>query len=478
MSRTSTGWKIYKRGINYWVWWADGSGGKVRRRLFDSTGAPLGKKTSAAEAQRAAAAAYDEYLRMAQGGPQGQTEELTLDRLQRMYCEAHVAEWDRRTVYDMALCVRTVERFFGSDRDPRMISAHNAEEFKQWLLREGRHDGGALAPVTASNRYGYAVSLFKWGREMELLASNPFKKVKQIRARPVRVRQPFSPEETTRILRTCQAEFPWLYPLVLTAAVTGSRRGPLPLMEVRDFDAVRGILVARDEISKRRKGQVYHLPAPVVQVLARAASGRRPEERLFVDEAGKPLNDKSFDRASKPEKPPRCRVWFRLLKAAGIPYRGIHDLRRGVVSNLVTANITIDQVTSVTGHTAEVARSAYLNIDGASQRRTMETLLEMYAPNDEGRTEGIILQLSSGEAEILTQVIEDRLEKEASNNAIPEDSGTHSGTTADADAGNINDINDSEKLAVEVGFEPTIPSRVYPLSRRAPSTTRPPHRRH
>jgi len=389
MARRAKGWKVYSRGNALWVWWADGNGGKERRRLTDEKGDGLENEASASEINSAAARLYAEWCGLVNGEvPSDEDGPLTLGRLCREYAESNINGWDRRTIYDTALYMKTLERFFPPETDPRSITIRQADKYKLWLLAKGSAKDGPLASVTAGNRFAFAIRLFDWAVTHYQLPSNPFRAVKPIRQKPVRKKEPFTVEETAQILRTCRESFAWFYPVALIASVTGTRRGPIPKMRVGDYDRKARALIARPDISKGEKGHLYYLPEPVAEVMDRVVSDREATELLFVGEDGRPLNEKIFDKPDRMEKPPRCRVWYRLLRAAEVEPRGIHNLRRGAVSNLVARNVNIDRVTSVTGQTVEVARDHYLQIDSTTQRGTMDMLVEMYGVGEKQKAKG------------------------------------------------------------------------------------------
>lgn len=78
------------------------------------------------------------------------------------------------------------------------------------------------------------------------------------------------------------------------------------------------------------------------------------------------------------------------------------------------------------------------------------------------------LELTVEEAEILSAIV-----RSAHANVCPDtppqtDSGTSAGPIAGRGRRKNNETKDAKKLAVEVGFEPTVPLRAHTLSRRAP----------
>jgi len=459
MARQATGCKVYKRERALWVWWPDGKGGKVRQRLVDEKGEKLQVGSPARIINQSAARMYDAWCRVVE---EPAREEMTILGLTDSYSRAHSAGWKKTSIKNYSLWMRNLEEFLGQPKLLKDISAKRAEELKQWLLSRPIGDGKTLSTRSVKDRMELYERMWEWAIRMDFVERNPFRKITRVVSTPTRERQPFNPEEVGRLLRAAQDEMPWFLPPILVISLTGSRRGPIPFMEVRDFDPAKGILIARDEISKHDRGQVYHLPKHVTEVLTRLTAGRGPKEPLFLNEAGRPLSIKVFDRPNPTTRklPPRARAWFRLQAIAQVQPRGVHNLRRAAVSNLAAADVTMEKITSVTGQTPEVAREHYLTLNSSAQRETMEKLAELYggaAPVDAVDSSGseIVLRLAPQEAASLAALLT------AMTDADTSSSGTKSGTKPEPEGESAVISAMKVKMAEREGFEPSIQVTPY-----------------
>ncbi|MBI1293291.1 tyrosine-type recombinase/integrase [bacterium] len=365
MARQAVGWKVYRRGKALWVSWSGGGGEKVRKRLVDTHGGKIDAGTPARIINQCAATLYEAWCRMAEAPDR---EELDVIGLTDAFSRAHASGWKKLSIKNYALWMRNMEEFLGQETLLRSITPRRAEQLKQWLLARPIRGGETLSTRSVKDRMELYERMWEWAIRMEFADSNPFKRITRVVSSPTREKAPFTTEEVTRLLQTASEKMAWFYPVVLTIAVTGSRRGPIPFMEVRDLDEDRGTLKARDEISKRDKGQLYHLPSGLAEVLRSTAQGRAPAERLFLTNRGRPLGGKIFDppRETRKPLPPNSRAWYRLQLLAGVRARWVHNLRRAGVTNLAEADVTMEKIASVTGQTPEVAREYYLSRGSAS----------------------------------------------------------------------------------------------------------------
>ncbi len=486
MPRKSKGWKVYWRGKAAWVWWPDGRGGKVRHRIADACGRKLMRQDETRTLNAAAAAMYEEWCRnietIESGSERPLPSQVTVGYLTHEHAISHYNSWHKKTINAYILAYRNLEEYFNVDCRIASLTPLDCDKLSKWMARHGGRNGRPLSSRTVYNRITLLNTVFRWGIRMEIIEKNPFSALKPIEYEDTYKKRPFSPDETKRLLNTAMENFPYFYPVVLFLALTGSRRGVVPYMEVRDFDSKAGTLIARDEISKCKKGQIYHLPESICEALKMITEGREPNERLFRNEKGGRLTEKSFDLPANLKRPGQSCIWYRLLQAADVEYRGVHNLRRSAVSILAKSDATMEKITAVTGQTVEIARSHYLKIDPESQRQTMEKLSDIYAVEKsltpqmntaliDAKSGPVIsprritLQLSDPEADALTRML-----------TLYEDSGTKSGTNGHLISLRPRKFKGSTIRAEREGFEPSMRFPTYSLSRGAPSATRPPLR--
>lgn len=394
MGRKAKGPRIIYRGTACWVEWADGNGGKIRRRLRSVNGRKFRKDDPNEEIIVAAAAAYYEWIRV----PETPANEfwkaktkLTVGDLTAKYAMAYALEWALRTQGSYARYMAQIENYFGVSTAISEITPEMAEDFKLWLSLRGKVNGSGLASRSANNVLDFARSVFRYGQRVGWLSKNVFELVKPRRTNPVVGRDPFSATEVEKLLNVAKSsiELGWFYPVVLCIALTGSRRGPLPKMLVSDYDSARKLLTLRGDIAKQGRSYVYAVPDVLAKALAETCAGRELTAPLFIQDNGRPLNIKAFDPPNDRGKAiPQSRAWYRLLHIADVRPRGVHNLRRAAVSNLAEANVSMEKIVAVTGQSVEVARQSYLRFGKESQRKTMEKLATIYGQSTSKQDEG------------------------------------------------------------------------------------------
>lgn len=381
---------------------------------------------------------------------------------------------------------------------PRLFR-HSTEEGCSTPLEKvqgGHRVQKGLAAKTVNSRIEFARQVFRWAVHLELCAKNPFLPLKPVKGAGVRDTRPFTPEEIRCLLHVAKKDYPWFYPVLAFISVTGARRESVRLLEVRDFDQASGVVTLRDEIAKRNRGQQFALPAGVREIIRRQTEGRLPSEPLFRSAQGRRLSDNAFD--VPPYLKQRFRsVWRRVLDAAGVEPRGIHNLRASVVTNLVEADCTLELAVEITGHSTEIARRHYLKTRLASQRQTMSLLEKTLGLGVDIGTEVSVVpdeevkdrRSSGGDDEADHQPAKDivvlRLTEDQARSLLCGierllalgNSGTNSGT--DGKGESVSPVKSGRKksMAERGGFEP--PHEVDPrgrFSKPLPSATRPPLR--
>lgn len=452
--RLSSGFHVVQRGKSkvWYAWWSDGTGRKVMRRILDAGGRPLDPATPRADVLPLAALLYArEY---------GGTKEPSGDSTPRSkpsasaplpepppdnmhthadlvaaYCAARNLDWDPKTEFQYGYWFRLQAEFFGAQTVIRTIKTGRVEEFKLWLIRKRK-----LASRTVREILGFGRRVFQWAVDTEWLDRNPFALVKPPKPCPVRDADPFTPGEVRHILFAAREKMPWFYPCVLTAALTGTRRNVLIMLDVRDFDPGEHVLRVRPEIAKQDKRYEYALPDELYEVLVKHAAGRTSEVPLFATPCGRRMSSKTFDLwQNKTDR--SSHAWRRLLEMAGVRARGIHNMRSAADTNLVIAGVPLDLATLVTGHSKEIAKRHYLRSNRESQRQTIGKLANLYAVTSDPEKAPVTIRLIRAEARILAAVIRVWGEGNAAH------SGADSGATACSEAASALFGGADEKLA-------------------------------
>ena len=287
------------------------------------------------------------------------------------YCAYKRHDWDRATVKQYENWLRDQSAFFRDDTDIRAVRTAAVEAFKLWLVATR-----VLAPRTVRERLAFGRRLFQWAVDMEWLERNPFRLVRPPKPRPVREADPFSPDEVRRILHAARERMSWFFPCILTAALTGTRRNVLRMLDVGDFDARERLLRVRPEIAKGDKRHEYAVPDELQTVLLESTAGRGSGDPLFPTRSGRRMSNKTFDLFV--DRAGHTHAWRRLLAHAGVRARGIHNLRSAVDTNLVLSGMSLDLATLVTGHSRQIAQRHYLRSSRESQRDAISKLVSVY----------------------------------------------------------------------------------------------------
>ena len=296
--------------------------------------------------------------------------EPTFADLEKSFFSARKPSWSASSIKQYNRWAESMRTFFRPGTSLSKITITRVEQFKNWLLAQN------YSSNTVIHRLEFASTMWSWAMKMEWTIRNPFKHVDRPKRIPKRMVDPFSPAEIHKILSTAQSDFLWLYPCILTAALTGCRRGALRMLDVRDWDSSGKRLMLRSEIAKQGVGHVYAVPDILARVLDGIVEGRPADAPLFYTRLGRRLSHKTLDSHAGATQSPNA--WRQILDKAGVRPRGIHQLRSAVDSNLVMAGVPIDLAIAVTGHSKDVARDHYLRVHLDSQRKTIDKLVDLY----------------------------------------------------------------------------------------------------
>ncbi|GAB1394913.1 hypothetical protein MASR1M60_30770 [Rhodocyclaceae bacterium] len=156
------------------------------------------------------------------------------------------------------------------------------------------------------------------------------------------------PEEVERIIQVARAfDTRWgrMVALIVFQYHTGLRIGDTLDLRWRDIDLTAGTATVLR--TKNGDPHVAALTDRCIVELARLPN-RHPDAWVFANNAG----TKPYDMR---------RLWTKVTKIAGLPRRGIHQLRHGCGSALAMAGVSQAQIMSVMGHKTLVASARYIH---------------------------------------------------------------------------------------------------------------------
>jgi integrase len=144
--------------------------------------------------------------------------------------------------------------------------------------------------------------------------------------------------------------------------LTGWRRGEIMSLEWRDVDREGGVIRLRPEMCKTREGRLLVLSSPLRDLI---------ERRWHRRALGCPLvfHRDRYSLEHHFEGP-----WRRACKAAGVPGRLFHDLRRTAIRNMVRAGIPERVAMQFSGHKTHSIFDRYNIVSEADLRQAAERL--------------------------------------------------------------------------------------------------------
>ena len=159
-----------------------------------------------------------------------------------------------------------------------------------------------------------------------------------------------------------RSHLPLPYQDVLTFGYySGWRRGEILTLEWRDVDRAGRVIRLRPEACKTRTGRILVLSEPLQEVLDRRWKGRALGNPHVFHEAHRHLQ--GFKNAFK-----------RACRAAGLPKKLFHDLRRTAIRNLIRAGVPDRVAMQVSGHKTRSILDRYNIVSEGDLQQASERL--------------------------------------------------------------------------------------------------------
>jgi len=228
-------------------------------------------------------------------------------------------------------------------------------------------------------------SFFSWAIEEELVSSNPAKFPSYIYKNDSPFRGDYlRPEEVPAYLEGVRKKAPRYLALFRTMIFTGPRIGEAIGLEWGDIDwrgkflsfqrsSWQGYVTTPKTASSVRQVQLSKELIEVLKEHRRAIAaesleaGRSMPERVFVNEAGKPLDEAKVSKAH-----------HSALKVAGLRRIRIHDLRGTFASLLVSAGVPLFHVAKALGHSSQETTMRHYAHLAPGAAKEMPNILERY----------------------------------------------------------------------------------------------------
>ena len=220
--------------------------------------------------------------------------------------------------------IANLKTVFGGLRATDITTTRMREYSRQRLAMK-------VAPATINRDFAALSRMFTLAVQAERLTRRPHIP----RLRESLPRQGFLEHADYLAIRT---HLPAPYQDVLDFAyLSGWRRGEILTLEWRDVDREGRVIRLRPEACKTRTGRILVLSKPLLDVVSRRWHARVLGNPRVFHEAHKHLQ--GFKNAFK-----------RARKAAGLPEKLFHDLRRTAIRNLIRAGVPERVAMQVSGH--------------------------------------------------------------------------------------------------------------------------------
>jgi len=342
---TTMGVKVRERNGAWWVF-INHHGQRKARRI--GPGAP-GKKAAQQVAQQIQA-------RLALGQPayESHTAGVTVDTYADTFLQRiqHTRKPSTHEGYQQSL-THNIQPMLGT-LDLQAVTREKVKSLAMAGLEKGQ------APKTVQNTIRCLSSLLSHAVEDGLLAVNPAFKPGKFLPKISKRRgiNPLSREEVATLLDTAKARAPRYYPIFLCAARTGLRMGELLALRWEDLDFnQRFIQVSRNythwKLTTPKSGESRRvdMSLELTQVLKdlklerqinAGASGTTVPPWVFCNEHGGLLHPHNL----------RDRIFYGLLKKAGLRQVRFHDLRHSYASLLLQQGESPVYVKEQLGHSS------------------------------------------------------------------------------------------------------------------------------
>ncbi|MBD2097745.1 site-specific integrase [Trichocoleus sp. FACHB-591] len=218
-----------------------------------------------------------------------------------------------------------------------------------WLIRT------QLGPRTLRDRLQLIRACCNWGASQGWLEVNPYARLR-LRNDSHKETKPFTFSEIAAILTGFEAIAPDYLPFVKFLFLTGVRISEAIGLTWGHVDFDRQTITICESLSidvtgngyKRvrkttKTGSIRHLPMnePLrVLLLSVSPTNPSPDALVFTSARGCVIDSGNF----------RERLWVKVLKQSGVPYRKIHTIRHTLISHAIEQGIPMTGVAYLAGH--------------------------------------------------------------------------------------------------------------------------------
>lgn len=276
------------------------------------------------------------------------------------YLEYSKRQHRKSTYEDYVRKMRKLKENLGTTRldkiDKRVIKLYSQKRLQE------------VSPASVNRELTLLSSIMEYALELDLIRENPVRKVKKLRESPGRERY-LTTDEIKRLLDACKVlgerkgvgHNPILYEIVLTALLTGLRRGNLQKLKWSQVDLDNGNIIIPAGEHKNRKPLYFPINPYLQEILSGLRHNYPYAEYVFCKSDGTEYGDwkRSFNTARE---------------IAGLKDVRFHDLRHtcGTLLNMLNANEYT--ITALMGHRTLAASKRYVHTPPETVREASNAL--------------------------------------------------------------------------------------------------------
>ncbi|MEA3310896.1 MAG: tyrosine-type recombinase/integrase [candidate division WOR-3 bacterium] len=225
-----------------------------------------------------------------------------------------------------------------------------------------------VSPASVNREQSLLSSIMEYAAELDLIRENPVRKVKKLRESPGRERY-LTPDEIKRLLGACETlserkgvgHNPILYEIVLTAILTGLRKGNLQKLRWSQVNLKTGLITIPAEEHKNRKPLYFPINPYLQEILLGLRHNYPYAKYVFCKADGTEYGDwkRSFNTARE---------------IAGLKDVRFHDLRHtcGTLLNMLGTNQYT--IRTLMGHRTLAASRRYVHTPPETVREASNAL--------------------------------------------------------------------------------------------------------
>lgn len=227
---------------------------------------------------------------------------------------------------DRIACNHLLDFFKGYKADK--VSLWHVEKYKSHRKAQKRK------PETINKELGVLRRMYNLAVEWELINNNPIKGMKLLKV-PKRQFRVLSEKEFNKLYQAAIGHFK---PILLTAYLTGMRKGEIQKLKWDDVNFEDGFIHLKD--TKNNEDRTIPLNTHLLSLLDNLKDGAQTEY-VFETPAGEPYKSNTAWK----------RAWTTALKKSGIKHCRFHDLRHTFCSDLIVGQKEdFATVMSLSGH--------------------------------------------------------------------------------------------------------------------------------